>query len=84
MQSFFTVFSAGILAFLGVLLMSPEPVSQNEIFAETISMDVANQPAMTPSVVVEPVRPLVLALDAYHQFDAGMDFSADVMRSFHE
>lgn len=84
MQSFFTVFSAGILAFLGVLMMSPEPESQNQIYAETISMDVASDPVMAPSVVIEPVRPLVLALDAYQQFDAGMELPAEVLRALNE
>jgi len=84
MQSFFTVFSAGILAFLGVLMMNPEPDSQNEVYAEIISMEVVSEPSNLPSVGVEPVRPLVLALDAYHQFDAGMELPVDVLRSFHE
>ena len=84
MQSFFTVFFAGVLAFLGVLMMNPDLESQNEVYAETISMDVVSEPASTVSVMIEPVRPLVLALDAYHQFDAGMELPVDVLRSFHE
>lgn len=84
MQSFFTVFTASILAFLGVLMMTPEQQPQNELYAETISMDVASEPSVRSSVVIEPVRPLVLALDAYHQFDAGMELPVDVLRSFNE
>lgn len=84
MQSFFTVFIAGVLAFLGVLMMNPDLESQNEVYAETISMDVVSKPVETASIMIEPVRPLVLALDAYHQFDAGMELPVDVLRSFHE
>lgn len=84
MQSFFTVFFAGVLAFLGVLMMNPDLESQNEVYAETISMEVVTEPVATQSVMIEPVRPLVLALDAYHQFDAGMELPVDVLRSFHE
>jgi len=84
MQSFLTVFIAGIIAFLGVLMMNPELESQNEVYAETISMDVVSEPTIYPSVMSDPVRPLVLALDAYHQFDAGMELPVDVLRSFHD
>eukprot|EP00521_Asterionellopsis_glacialis_P000251 CAMPEP_0195251510 /NCGR_PEP_ID=MMETSP0706-20130129/3322_1 /TAXON_ID=33640 /ORGANISM="Asterionellopsis glacialis, Strain CCMP134" /LENGTH=64 /DNA_ID=CAMNT_0040303653 /DNA_START=123 /DNA_END=317 /DNA_ORIENTATION=+ len=64
--------------------MNPDLESQNEVYAETISMEVASDPVATQSVLIEPVRPLVLALDAYHQFDAGMELPVDVVRSFHE
>lgn len=84
MQSFMTVFIAGVLAFIGVFLMNPEPVSQTDVYAETISMDVVAEAFEVPSMVIEPVRPLVLALDAYQQFDSGIDLSVDVLRSLHE
>ena len=90
MQSFLTVFIAGILAFIGVFMMSPETESPVELYADAVSLaDVnelaeINQLPTIPSVVVDPVPPLVLALDAYQHFDGGAYLPADVLIAFDE
>ena len=90
MQSFLTVFIAGILAFMGVFMMNPEPDPQIDVFAEvdafaeTVSMDLVAELPTIPSIVIEQDVPLVLALDAYHQFYDGMDIPTDAWLSFEE
>ncbi|MEM6556182.1 MAG: hypothetical protein AAF642_09925 [Pseudomonadota bacterium] len=84
MQSFLTVFIAGILAFIGVFMMNPEIESTVELYADTMSMDVVNELPTVPSVVIDPVPPLVLALDAYQHFDGGTYLPADVLIAFDE
>ncbi|MEL6826406.1 MAG: hypothetical protein AAFN91_09185 [Pseudomonadota bacterium] len=84
MQSFLTVFIAGILAFIGVFMMNPETESPIELYADTVSMDVVNELPTVPSVIVDPVPPLVLALDAYQHFDGGTYLPADVLIAFDE
>lgn len=84
MQSFLTVFIAGILAFIGVFLMNPETESQVELYADAVSLDVLSDLPTVPSVVIDPVPPLVLALDAYQHFDGGTYLPADVLIAFDE
>jgi hypothetical protein len=84
MQSFFTVFTAGTLAFLGVMLMSPEPETQIDAYADMVSLEATPDVPMTPVVVEAPIQPLVLALDAYPYLDGSMDLPADVLLSLNE
>lgn len=90
MQSFLTVFIAGILAFIGVFMMNPETESPVELYADTVSLADDNAVAevnefpTVPSVVVDAVPPLVLALDAYQHFDGGTYLPADVLIAFDE
>ncbi|MEM7329567.1 MAG: hypothetical protein AAF437_12560 [Pseudomonadota bacterium] len=84
MQSFLTVFVAGTLAFIGVFMMNPEPESRSEIYAETEPQFVLSDVPDIPTVLVEPIQPLVLALDAYQQFDSGIYLEADVLLAFDE
>ena len=84
MQSFLTVFIAGILAFIGVFMMNPETESSVELYADAVSLDVVNELPTVPSVIVDPVPPLVLALDAYQHFDGGTYLPADVLIAFDE
>ena len=84
MQSFLTVFIAGILAFIGVFMMSPETESPVEFYAEAVSLEVVNEVSNVPSMVIDPVPPLVLALDAYQHFDGGAYLPADVLIAFDE
>ncbi|NQY15312.1 MAG: hypothetical protein HRT81_15870 [Henriciella sp.] len=84
MQSFFTVFIAGILAFIGVMLMSPEPQEQADAYIDMVSLEATPDVPMVPVVVEEPIQPLVLALDAYPYLDGSMDLPADVLLSLNE
>lgn len=84
MQSFFTVLTAGSLAFIGVMLMNPEPDPQMDVYADMVSLDVTPEIPVTPSVIVDPIQPLVLALDAYPYLDGSMDLPADVLLSLNE
>lgn len=84
MQSFLTVFIAGILAFIGVFMMNPETESSVELYAEAVSLAEVNELPTVPSVVIDPVPPLVLALDAYQHFDGGAYLPADVLIAFDE
>lgn len=84
MQSFFTVLTAGSLAFIGVMLMSAEPEPQVDVFAQAVSWEVTPEIPETPTVIVDPVQPLVLALDAYPYLDGSMDLPADVLLSLNE
>ncbi|MEL7032050.1 MAG: hypothetical protein AAGL97_01820 [Pseudomonadota bacterium] len=84
MQSFLTVFIAGILAFIGVFMMNPETESSVELYAEAVSLADVNELPTVPSVVIDAVPPLVLALDAYQHFDGGAYLPADVLIAFDE
>lgn len=84
MQSLFTIIIAGCLAFIGVLMMNPEPEPSIDIYADLEPAQLVSATPDVPSVVVEPVQPLVLALDAYPYLDGSMDLPADALLSLSE
>lgn len=84
MQSFMTVFIAGILAFMGVFMMSPEPSPQVDVFAEAIAIEENIEIPIIPSVIVRQDIPLVLALDAYTPFQGGVYLPTDVLIAYNE
>ncbi|MEM7459105.1 MAG: hypothetical protein AAF331_06550 [Pseudomonadota bacterium] len=65
-------------------MMNPETESQVELYADAVSLDVLSDLPTVPSVVIDPVPPLVLALDAYQHFDGGTYLPADVLIAFDE
>jgi len=84
MQSFMTVFIAGILAFVGVFMMNPEPNPTVDVFAEAVPIDTSLEYPIVPSVVVNQEVPLVLSLDAYMTFEGGTYLPLDVIIAYSE
>jgi len=84
MQSFMTVFIAGILAFIGVFMMNPDANPPVDVFAEAVPIDTSLEYPIVPSVVVSQDVPLVLALDAYMTFEGGIYLPLDVIIAYSE
>lgn len=71
MQSFATVFLAGCMACLAMIMMNPEPGQHNQSYALEITLEENGQRFSAEKVVVQPGRSYTISLAEY-------DFSIDI------
>lgn len=79
MQSFLTIFIAGLTAFMAMFMLNPDPAPQDLVLAEQISLQQEDEAPVVPSFVIDPIYPLVLALEDSPSFEAGLDLRMEAI-----
>lgn len=84
MQSFLTILIAGTAAFAAMLMMPAEPDRSGEAYAQYVKQDLPEERMAMSVIVIEPERPLVLALELGDAFDPGFYVYADALPSLRD
>ncbi len=77
MQSFATVFLAGCMACLAMILMNPESTDQSQLYALEITLEENGERFSVEQVVVEPGKSYVIALAGGADYDFSIDIPGD-------
>ncbi|MEP1142743.1 MAG: hypothetical protein ABJH52_03415 [Henriciella sp.] len=77
MQSFFTIFFAGLAAFAAMFMLNPDPAPQTASFVSVEMPDLVLPDAGLPSFLVDVHQPLVLALETSVAYSGTIDMAVD-------
>ena len=77
MQSFMTIFLAGMTAFAAFFMLNPEPVAEPVRFASVETFKVDLPDTGLPNFLIVAEYPLVLALEAGAAYEGAFDLSVE-------
>ncbi|MEL6723398.1 MAG: hypothetical protein AAFZ74_07280 [Pseudomonadota bacterium] len=84
MQSFVTIFLAGLATFAAFFMLNPEPVTEQVTFTSMETIKVELPDTGLPNFLIVAEYPLVLALEASAAYEGAIDFSVEGFRAVHD
>lgn len=79
MQSFFTIFIAGLAAFAAMFMLNPDPSPQTASLVSAEIPDLVLPDAGLPSFLIEAHQPLVLALETSVAYGGTIEIAVDAL-----
>lgn len=79
MQSFFTIFIAGLAAFAAMFMLNPDPSPQTASLVSAEIPDLVLPDTGLPSFLIEAHQPLVLALETGVAYSGTIEIAVDAL-----